>query len=540
MFSSLVVQQEERAELDAVLSSGIFSRAPHQAKLLQYVCEEYFRGRADQIKEYNLATEVLNKSPDFDQSRDAIVRVEFHRLRRRLRDFYELEGSGHAVRIVIHSGQYVPQFVRAEASALAGTSPERAPVALPEVKHNVLPRKPEPLPEVPQTRRSFFGSAPGLMAIAVVVLALAAAYEIARKPKVEGRPTRSSGSSAGPAPTPLAATEFAQVRILAGYLKGSYIDRAGNVWQGDRYYDGGNPLAQPRRFIARTFDPTIYQTLRSGQFSYDIPLKSATYELRLYFAETHYGPDTLSGGGETSRLFDVYLNGRMLLHLFDIIKDAGGNDVADVRVVKDVEPAQDGKLHLRFASLIDSALVNAIEVLPAPRGEMNPVRIIAQQNSYTDHAGHAWSPDQYARGGQFATHIHRTPVSDTADPDLYVGERFGNFDYAIPLAPGRYTLNLYMAETYWGLENQRPAAALPDYSGSPEGGIGSRIFNVYLNGATLLRNFDILKEAGGPGRAIIRSFHGLEPDAQGKLALRFVPITDYACINAIEVLPEPD
>ena len=538
MFSSIVVQQEERAELEAVLSSGIFSRAPHQARLLSYVCEEYFAGRGDQIKEYNLATEVLGKPSAFDQSRDAIVRVEFHRLRKRLHDFYDLEGAGHAVRIVIQPGQYVPQFARPDYATGADESAPRP---------GQTPPEPGPGHEEPkgnmatplQGRSGLSKSVQGWLVLAAAIVLVAGAF-LFEKPRAAGRQTGDSRNAGTNAAGLAGVAPSGGVRILAGYLKDSYIDRAGNIWQGDRYFTGGSALAQPRRFIARTADPGIYQTLRSGEFSYDIPLKPGTYELRLYFAETHYGPDTLSGGGETSRLFDVFLNGRALLRLFDIIKDAGGNDVADVRVFKDVGPAEDGKLHLRFAPLIDSPLLNALEVLPAPPGEMNPIRIVAQQNSYTDHAGQVWAPDQYARGGQFATHIHRTPVTDTADPDLYVGERFGNFDYVIPVAPGKYTVTLHFAETYWGLENQRPGAALPDYSGSPEGGVGSRVFSVYFNGVTLLRNFDIFKEAGGPGRALDKAFHGLEPDAQGKLTLRFVPVTDYACVNGIEVLPEPD
>jgi hypothetical protein len=54
----------------------------------------------------------------------------------------------------------------------------------------------------------------------------------------------------------------------------------------------------------------------------------------------------------------------------------------------------------------------------------------------------------------------------------------------------------------------------------------------------LLRNFDIFKEAGGANRALQKIFRGLEPNAQGKLILRFVPVENYACVNAIEVADE--
>jgi len=103
---------DERNELQAVLDSGIFNRAPNLANVLTYVCAKYFEGAGEQIKEYNIAVEALGRPAEFDQRRDSIVRVEAHRLRKRLRDFYEAEGASHSVRIEIPSGQYAPQFLR--------------------------------------------------------------------------------------------------------------------------------------------------------------------------------------------------------------------------------------------------------------------------------------------------------------------------------------------------------------------------------------------------------------------------------------------
>jgi hypothetical protein len=50
-----------------------------------------------------------------------------------------------------------------------------------------------------------------------------------------------------------------------------------------------------------------------------------------------------------------------------------------------------------------------------------------------------------------------------------------------------------------------------------------------------MRNFDILKEAGGEGRPIDRSFSGIRPNAQGKILLSFVPVVGMACVNGIEI-----
>jgi hypothetical protein len=93
-------------------------------------------------------------------------------------------------------------------------------------------------------------------------------------------------------------------------------------------------------------------------------------------------------------------------------------------------------------------------------------------------------------------------------------------------APGTYAVTLRFAETYFGELN------------AGFGGKGSRVFDVYCNGVTLLHNFDIFKEADGANRALDKTFHGLEPDPHGLLRLSFVPSRNYAMLNAIEVIDE--
>src|SRR3954470_22565733 len=103
--------RQERHELDSILASGILSRAPNLAQVLTYVCTKYFEGAGDQIKEYNIAVEALGRPADFDQKRDSIVRVEAHRLRKRLREYYDADGAAHTLRIEIPPGQYAPRFL---------------------------------------------------------------------------------------------------------------------------------------------------------------------------------------------------------------------------------------------------------------------------------------------------------------------------------------------------------------------------------------------------------------------------------------------
>ena len=74
------------------------------------VCERHFEGQDAQVCEYSIATEVLGRPTNFDPAEDAIARVEIHRLRKKLREFYAAEGSRQALKIIIPPGLYTPVF----------------------------------------------------------------------------------------------------------------------------------------------------------------------------------------------------------------------------------------------------------------------------------------------------------------------------------------------------------------------------------------------------------------------------------------------
>src|SRR5512141_2008017 len=128
--------RQERHELEAILASGILNRAPNLAHLLQYVCARYFEGAGEQIKEYNIAVEALGRPADFDQKRDSIVRVEAHRLRKRLNLYYQNEGISHSVKIEPPPGGYTPIFVYREEPA--GGHPHQELVPAPAPASEVL------------------------------------------------------------------------------------------------------------------------------------------------------------------------------------------------------------------------------------------------------------------------------------------------------------------------------------------------------------------------------------------------------------------
>lgn len=102
---------EIQAELKSLLDSREFRQSRGLSKLLRYICGKALVGDPEPITEYTIAMDVLGKPQGFKENKDASVRVEVHRLRRRLAEFYRNEGASHRLRIVIPTGHYTPEFV---------------------------------------------------------------------------------------------------------------------------------------------------------------------------------------------------------------------------------------------------------------------------------------------------------------------------------------------------------------------------------------------------------------------------------------------
>ena len=490
--------EAERAELQAVLQSQLFARSPTLSHLLSYICEKKFAGETDQIKEYSLALDVFDRQESFDQDTDSIVRVQANRLRKRLAEYYASQGAGHALRIAIPVGQYIPAFEKPDETAAEHPRP-------PDLGVSASWRPSRALIWI-------LGGAIFLLLIVAGFLA----RERAKPPGVSPPPT--AASSVTPPTVGLPVGE--EVRILAGSTR-KYVDHAGKLWTPDAYFSGGSPVPSAIQHIWRTQDPIVYRASRQGDFAYNIPLKPGTYELRLHFAETFYGPENSGGGGEGSRLMTITANGQSLLRDFDVLADSGGDRTADVKVFPDVSPAADGQLHLNFSSAKGgSAMLSAIEILPGVRGRIRPVRIVARDVPYYSDDSLWWSPDAYFKGGQLSS--TQEPAQGTDDPEFYETERWGHFSYALPVTPGRYTVRLHFIE----------------HVGSPDRHAAEpRVFNVFCNGRAIVAKLNIVDEVGG-NRPLVRNIRGLEPNAQGKLLLEFVPVVGYATVTAIEVVED--
>lgn len=119
-----VSRDEKLATLQRILQSKTFSTSKSLRQILELIVSNDSASSPEDIKEYSIATEVLGRPKDFDPKADNIVRVQVHRLRERLEEYYQKEGRDEQVRISIPRGHYSPEYVKVESvQPPAGTAP---------------------------------------------------------------------------------------------------------------------------------------------------------------------------------------------------------------------------------------------------------------------------------------------------------------------------------------------------------------------------------------------------------------------------------
>jgi hypothetical protein len=519
----------EREELvRRVASSTTFEKSPRLRAFFLHVCRCAIDNKPDAATEQQVGICVYDRPPGYNPNEDNIVRSQARLLRMKLEHHFGNEGKDEAIIVTIPKGRYLPVFEARFKEPLT-------PVAAPGI--------------VQGKARRWLQLVVGVAVLFGLVIVWLGYLLLESKSRTAKTSVALAGSAIRPEQNeavppsrgqPLAlAASTGEIRIAAGHTGGPFVDASGRRWEADGYYQGGIAQPGPRHFFPPVADEGTLKTVREAvsadmtvpqsqrQFRYDIPVRSGVYELRLYFADSLRQPDAdRKEDGQNRRHFQINLNGHPLLEDFDPIADAGSAAV-DVRVFGDVYPASDGNVHLEFLSSWGSpAFVSALELTPGTAGKLKPIRFSANQSGFVDADGTHWSGDNYFIDGR--TLVYRNPETGPKIPPLYTGERHGNFSYAIPVAPGRYTVKLHFLESFFS--PLIPAAGCR--------GAGCRVFDVACNGVLLLQDFDIFQAAPGAFRPVVREFHGLHPNGQGKLLLSFSPRTNYAEVRAIEVIDE--
>ena len=102
--------EENQQQLQRILHSNTLRNSLTLQQLLQYLATRVIEGRAEGLKEYTIGLEAFGRKPDFDPKTDTIVRVQTHRLRQKLKEYYKEEGIQDPVVVDIPRGHYHPTF----------------------------------------------------------------------------------------------------------------------------------------------------------------------------------------------------------------------------------------------------------------------------------------------------------------------------------------------------------------------------------------------------------------------------------------------
>jgi hypothetical protein len=344
----------------------------------------------------------------------------------------------------------------------------------------------------------------------------------------------------------------------------AYTDSLGNNWSADTGFTGGK-VSSTTKAIANTFDPALYQSERYGNSAYQFSVPPGKYTVVLKFAETYWTTtgrrlfNTSINGTQVLTNFDIVAAAGAAFTAVDksfpvtvtgssitIQFTTGSADLPKISAIQikvnsgigiQLSPTSASLLasqSQQFAStvtgttnlgvtwtyspqvgtLVTSGTTAGLYTAPSsittgqtvyvtatsaadatqaasatvslvPPLASGPIFVHSGGAPYTDTLGQVWSADAGFIGGNTASTTSN--IANTSDPKLYQTERYGNFSYQFAIPNGSYNVVLKFAEIYWTKA-------------------GQRIFNVSINGAPVLTNFDITAAAGAALTAIDKTF----------------------------------
>jgi hypothetical protein len=152
--------------------------------------------------------------------------------------------------------------------------------------------------------------------------------------------------------------------------------------------------------------------------------------------------------------------------------------------------------------------------------------------AYTDSEGVNWISDNFYDVGISWINTHLDSVENAVEDELYFsehvwGQQWGGygFSYRIPIPNGNYEVLLKFAEIWF-----------QSTGGSTGGGVGSRIFDVEIESAIVLDDYDIFADVGSM-YAVDHSFPTTVTD--GFMDIRFLAEHHNAKVSAIQIRALP-
>ena len=97
-------------QVERLVRSPCLSNSDALCKLLQFLANHTLRSPSNHLKEYEIATQVFGRPPDFDPQTDSSVRVQMGRLRTKLSEYYQTVGIGDPIVVDVPKGSYSLSF----------------------------------------------------------------------------------------------------------------------------------------------------------------------------------------------------------------------------------------------------------------------------------------------------------------------------------------------------------------------------------------------------------------------------------------------
>ncbi len=98
-------------QLERILASKAFQGSRRCQDFLRFVVEHAAAGEVDLLRERPIGVEVFGRDATYDKNDDSVVRVRATEVRRRLTQYYAEFAAPDELRIVLHPGSYVPEFL---------------------------------------------------------------------------------------------------------------------------------------------------------------------------------------------------------------------------------------------------------------------------------------------------------------------------------------------------------------------------------------------------------------------------------------------
>ena len=94
--------------LDKILQSGYFNKSKVSCDLLEYLVKASLEG--NNPKEFTIGVELFGKKYDNRTKQDSNIRVYIHNIRKKLKEYYENEGSRDEIIFELERGKYIVNF----------------------------------------------------------------------------------------------------------------------------------------------------------------------------------------------------------------------------------------------------------------------------------------------------------------------------------------------------------------------------------------------------------------------------------------------